>query len=62
MYIIKIMDEIKKCEACGKDAEGYKCDACGVEAGEHDPNHECGGERCMPKCSGCKEAQVKCSC
>lgn len=52
----------EKCVKCGKDTSGYKCDVCGAEAEEHDANHECGAEHCMPKCVGCSEAQVKCSC
>lgn len=44
------------------DTEGYKCDVCGQECPEHDPNHSCGGDHCMPKCSGCGEAESKCSC
>ncbi len=42
--------------------EGYKCDQCGAEADEHDENHECGGEHCLPKCVGCGEAEAKCRC
>jgi len=36
--------------------------AGGTEAKEHDAQHSCGGNRCMPKCSGCNEAEAKCSC
>ena len=56
------MDETKKCQKCGMTAEGYKCEMCGAEAAEHDPMHACGGEKCVPKCSGCKEAETKCVC
>jgi len=44
------------------DTEGYKCDMCGAESATHDANHEHGGDHCMPKCKGCNEAQVKCTC
>lgn len=56
------MDEMKKCSTCGMDTEGYKCEMCGEESAEHDPNHHCGGERCMSKCKGCGQAQSKCAC
>lgn len=56
------MDEMKKCQKCGMDAEGYKCDMCGVESQEHDSNHDCGGDHCLLKCSGCGEAETNCSC
>ena len=56
------MEENKKCVKCGKEVDGYKCDMCGAEAKEHDAMHGCGGEHCMPKCKGCNEAEVKCSC
>lgn len=54
--------EDKRCGKCGGESEGYKCDQCGAEAREHDAQHGCGGDRCMPKCRGCKEAEAKCSC
>ncbi|MEX1026389.1 MAG: hypothetical protein WD049_00045 [Candidatus Paceibacterota bacterium] len=50
------------CNKCGKEGDGHKCDMCGAEAAEHDPNHECGGDHCMVKCSGCNEAEAKCAC
>lgn len=60
------MDEMKKCQKCGMDADGYKCEICGAESKEHDPNHACGdepaGTHCVLKCSGCDEAETKCSC
>lgn len=51
-----------KCSKCGMGAEGFKCDSCGAESAEHDPQHACGGDHCMPKCKGCGQAQVKCPC
>lgn len=56
------MDDMKKCSTCGVDAQGYKCDMCGAEAAEHDASHACGGDHCQAKCSGCSEAESKCSC
>lgn len=53
------------CKKCARPADApmaYKCDMCNDEAAEHDPNHGCGGDHCMVKCSGCKEAESKCSC
>ncbi len=55
------MDE-HKCKKCGGDTAGHKCDMCGTEADAHDDTHSCGGEHCMPKCSGCDEAEEKCTC
>lgn len=55
------MDEIK-CSKCGAAAGGYKCDVCGAESAEHDMGHACGADHCMVKCSGCNEAELKCSC
>lgn len=51
-----------ECTKCGGPTEGYKCDMCGVEATEHDSGHECGGDHCMPKCTGCNEAETNCAC
>ncbi|MGYP001563454255 len=42
--------------------QGYKCDMCGTESAEHDAGHGCGGDHCLAKCSGCGEAETKCSC
>ncbi len=53
---------MSKCIKCGGPTEGFKCDTCGAEAKVHMEDHECGGEHCMPKCKGCGEAQVKCTC
>ncbi len=51
-----------ECTKCGGSAEGYKCDQCGAESASHDAGHACGGEHCMPKCTGCDEAQANCTC
>ena len=58
------MEEVKckKCEMPADSPMAYKCDSCGEEAQEHDPNHECGGEHCVVKCSGCKESETNCTC
>ena len=53
---------MNNCSKCQGDTEGYKCDLCGVEAAEHDSNHACGGDHCVPKCKSCAQAQAKCSC
>ena len=50
------------CATCGSLADGFKCDLCGAEADIQDEYHECGVEHCMPKCSGCGETEVKCTC
>lgn len=53
------------CKKCGKPADtpmAYKCDECGAEAREHDAGHECGGEHCVVKCSGCHMAETRCGC
>lgn len=54
--------ENMECSKCGGSAVGFKCDQCGAEAAAHDANHGCGGDHCMPKCTGCDEAQAKCAC
>ncbi|HEY4475206.1 MAG TPA: hypothetical protein VJB92_00555 [Candidatus Paceibacterota bacterium] len=51
-----------KCKKCGKPTEGYKCDMCGSESKNHEVNHSCGGIHCIPKCSGCGQAEEKCAC
>ncbi len=51
-----------KCTKCGGGTSGYKCDMCDAESAEHDPNHACGADHCMPKCAGCSQAASKCSC
>ena len=51
-----------QCTNCTNETAGYKCDMCGSEAENHVADHSCGGERCMPKCTGCNEAQSKCTC
>lgn len=55
-------DCMSECTTCGGPTEGFKCDVCGAEADVHVEDHSCGGEHCMPKCQGCGEAQVKCTC
>ncbi len=50
------------CTTCGGDTEGYKCELCTAESRGHDPEHECGGEHCLPKCKECNEAQTQCAC
>lgn len=50
------------CSKCGGATEGYKCDACGEESAAHDPNHKCGGDHCVAKCTGCDQAHTKCTC
>lgn len=53
------------CKKCGQAADApmaYKCDMCGAEAAAHDPNHSCGDEHCVVKCSGCHQAETKCTC
>lgn len=51
-----------ECTKCHGPAAGYKCDICGDESDAHDAQHACGADHCMPKCSGCSQAQVKCTC
>jgi len=53
---------MKNCAKCGMECEGFKCDECGEECAEHDANHSCGADHCMPKCKGCNEAEAKCAC
>ncbi len=53
---------MSKCVKCSGPTKGYKCDECGAESKSHDEDHSCGGKHCMPKCEGCSEAQVKCTC
>lgn len=50
------------CSKCSGETEGYKCDVCGSESDEHIESHSCGGEHCMPKCAGCEQSQVLCTC
>lgn len=58
----EMMMEDGQCKKCHGRTEGYKCDLCGATAEEHDPEHSCGGEHCMPKCMGCQEAEELCTC
>lgn len=51
-----------ECKTCGAGADGYKCAVCGEAADEHDPEHACGAEHCQPKCEGCNQAEVNCTC
>lgn len=55
-----------KCAKCGMEPEGFKCAICGAESADHDVNHKHGepasDRHCMPKCKGCNEAEVHCSC
>ena len=60
--VVSFFHMADKCAKCGRDAKGYKCDSCGAERKNHDSNHACGGNHCMPKCSGCNEAHSKCAC
>lgn len=53
---------MEKCKKCDNEVKGFKCDICGSEAETHNPDHKCGGEHCMPKCTGCNEAEAKCTC
>jgi len=50
------------CKKCEGPTSGYKCDICGEESVAHVETHTHGGAHCMPKCTGCNEAEVKCSC
>lgn len=53
------------CKKCDKPADvpmAYKCDMCGAEAKSHDPNHQCGSDHCVVKCSGCKKSETNCTC
>lgn len=54
--------EQSKCMMCGRDAQGFKCDVCAIDAQKHDSLHACGPDHLMPKCSGCDESQVRCTC
>jgi RecJ-like exonuclease len=56
------VEHMETCSKCSGDTEGYKCDMCGTESTTHDAQHACGGDHCMPKCQGCSEAHVKCTC
>lgn len=56
------MDNLTKCQNCENETKGYKCDMCNAEADNHDASHQCGSDHCMPKCTGCNEAEAKCPC
>ena len=55
-----------KCAKCDMEAVGWKCAMCGHESEEHDHNHKHGepasDRHHMPKCVGCGEAEVNCTC
>ena len=51
-----------ECKTCKGPTEEFKCDVCGEESPVHVADHRCGGEHCMPKCSGCGQAEIKCTC
>lgn len=51
-----------ECKTCSGPIKGFKCDECGATASKHDPDHECGGDHCMPMCAGCEEAEELCMC
>lgn len=49
------------CVTCHGPASGYKCMVCGEEAETH--SSHCGAEaNCQSKCSGCNEAESRCTC
>lgn len=50
------------CKTCKGGTDEYKCDMCGAESAHHDDTHDCGGSHCVQKCTGCGEAETKCSC
>lgn len=52
----------KKCNMSADSPMAYKCDMCGAESATHDPNHSCGGDHCVVKCSGCKKSETQCTC
>lgn len=49
-------------KTCNGPTAGYTCDACGSESAEHDPQHTCGGDHCMPKRMGRNKAEARCAC
>jgi len=50
------------CKKCGEETNGFRCDICGAESLKHSVSHACGGEHCVPKCTGCGEAETICDC
>ncbi len=54
--------EDPKCKNCGRPARAFKCPDCDEVMEKHNPEHECGPDRCMPMCPGCEEAEEKCEC
>jgi len=61
-FLDKLFGGSKKCGKCGGKTGGWKCSACGVEASTHDSAHTCGGDKCVPKCTACSQAESNCSC
>ncbi|KKO02693.1 hypothetical protein LCGC14_0101420 [marine sediment metagenome] len=55
-----------KCAKCNSPAENWKCAICGEDADQHDSGHTHGDppsdRHCMPKCAGCGQAEVLCTC
>ena len=51
-----------KCKLCSHEVKGFKCDVCGEETEEFKADHKCGEEHLMPKCTGCNESEVQCTC
>ena len=55
-----------KCAKCGMECDGWKCAICGAEDSQHDDKHVHGeppsSRHCMPKCKGCSQAEVHCTC
>jgi len=50
------------CSQCEAETKGYKCTECGAVSDEHNSEHACGGDKCLPMCTGCNEAEAKCTC
>ncbi len=51
-----------RCRSCHGETKGYMCDVCGAVSDVHVESHACGGAHCMPRCAGCYEAEVNCTC
>lgn len=55
-----------KCSKCEMETKGWKGAICGVESEDHDAKHVHGDpasdRNCMPKCTGCEQAEAKCTC
>jgi len=50
------------CVKCGGSTDGYVCEMCGDEMEIFVRDHECGGEHVVPKCKGCGQPQMDCTC